>query len=128
LSIRTPAAPARGARKPLEWTRSELSDRVLGYEWLETDGLGGFACGTAGGARSRRYHGLYVPAIPPPRRRWMMVAACEEFVTARGATTGVSTQVYRDATVPDGASNLSRFALDPFPVWQHETSDFALER
>ena len=126
MSIQQP--PARGVKKPLEWTRSELSERVLDFEWLETDGLGGFACGTVGGARTRRYHGLYVPAIPPPRRRWMMVAGCEEFVTARGATTGISTQVYRDATVPDGARSVARFSLDPFPVWQHETTDFALER
>ncbi len=46
---------------------------ALGLEWLETDGLGGFACGTVAGARTRRYHGWYVPAIPPPRRRWMLV-------------------------------------------------------
>ena len=25
-------------------------------EWLETDGLGGFASGTTSGVRSRRYH------------------------------------------------------------------------
>ncbi|HTL30349.1 MAG TPA: glycogen debranching enzyme N-terminal domain-containing protein [Tepidisphaeraceae bacterium] len=27
-------------------------------EWLETDGLGGFASGTVGGIRTRRYHAL----------------------------------------------------------------------
>ncbi len=38
-----------------------------------------------GRPRTRRYHGWYVPAIPPPRRRWMMVSGCEEFVTCRGS-------------------------------------------
>ena len=40
------------------------------------------------GPRTRRYHGWYVPAIPPPRRRWMMVSGCDEFVTGRGADDG----------------------------------------
>ena len=29
-------------------------------EWLETNGLGGFASGTVSGANTRRYHGLLV--------------------------------------------------------------------
>ena len=119
---------AQGARKPLEWSRQELEGRELALEWLETDGLGGFACGTVAGARTRRYHGWYVPAIPPPRRRWMLVSGCEEFVTAAGATTGISTQIYKSATNPDGSQNLTRFRLEPFPTWRHETEDFALER
>ena len=116
----------RSTRKLLEWPAAELEGRPL--EWLETDGLGGFACGTATGARTRRYHGWYVPAIPPPRRRWMFVSNCDEFVTARGVTTGISTQIYRDAVHPDGRTNLARFGLDPFPTWRHETALFAVER
>ncbi|MBL8978606.1 MAG: glycogen debranching enzyme N-terminal domain-containing protein, partial [Gemmatimonadetes bacterium] len=46
----------------------------LGAEWLETDGLGGFASGLVGGWRRRRYHGLLVPAIRPPSARAVLVA------------------------------------------------------
>jgi predicted glycogen debranching enzyme len=120
--------PARSARKPLAWSAAELSGRAASLEWLEADGLGGFACGTVAGVRTRRYHGWYVPAIPPPRRRWMLVAGCEEFVTAGGVATGISTQAYRDATHPDGSKNLAQFRLEPFPTWHHETSAFAIER
>jgi predicted glycogen debranching enzyme len=128
LSDRKPTHPTRAARKPLDWSAEELSGRALGLEWLETDGLGGFACGTVAGTRTRRYHGWYVPAIPPPRRRWMMVSGCDEFVTAGGVTEGISTQAYREAVHPNGASNLSRFRLEPFPTWLHRTRAFALER
>ncbi len=112
----------------MEWSRLELEDHGTAMEWLETDGLGGFACGTASGVRSRRYHGWYAPAIPPPRRRWMLVSGCDEFVTARGVTTGISTQTYRNATHPDGSRNLSSFRLEPFATWRHETADFCVER
>ena len=122
--LRTTAVPA------LVWTAAELSDpeRRLSLEWLETDGLGGFASGTVAGARTRREHGWYVPAIPPPRRRWMFVAGCEEFVTAGGVETGISSQIYRTATHPDGDRHLIRFALDPFPTWRYEGEGFQIER
>ncbi len=36
------------------------SDRL---EWLETDGLGGFASGTVSGIRTRRYRALLLAAL-----------------------------------------------------------------
>jgi len=123
-------APAleRDVRNPLSYSGSDLAARALSLEWLETDGLGGFACGTAAGARTRKYHGWYAPAIPPPRRRWMMVSGCEEFVSDGGETTGISTQIYRDTVYPEGRATLTRFGLDPFPTWRHETDRFCVER
>ncbi len=34
-------------------------------EWLETDGLGGFASGTVAGLRTRCYHALLLAATKP---------------------------------------------------------------
>lgn len=127
-------APEEGvvseAKRPLGWTAGELQDRdhKLALEWLETDGLGGFACGTVAGVRTRRYHGWFVPAIPPPRRRWMLVAGCEEFVTVGRVRTGISTQEYRDAIFPEGDQILADFALTPCPTWRYETGTFEIER
>ena len=117
-------------RPPLLWEGDEIAtrDRRLSLEWLETDGLGGFACGTVAGARTRRYHGWYIPAIPPPRRRWMFVAGCEEYVSAGQAPVGISTQIYEDTVHPEGDATLALFALDPFPRWLHQTADFSVER
>jgi hypothetical protein len=42
-----------------EWSDAKLCAPT--GEWLEADGLGGFASGTIEGARSRRYHGLLDP-------------------------------------------------------------------
>src|SRR6516164_5992980 len=38
-------------------------------EWLEADGLGGFASGTTAGVRTRRYHALLLTAMTPPTGR-----------------------------------------------------------
>jgi predicted glycogen debranching enzyme len=117
-------------RQPFTWEADDIAtrERRLSLEWLETDGLGGFACGTVAGARTRRYHGWYVPAIPPPRRRWMFVAGCDEFVSHGGDPIGISTQIYGDAVHPEGDANLVSFGLDPFPRWLYRTDDFSIER
>jgi glycogen debranching enzyme len=50
-------------------------------EWLEADGLGGFASGTGSGERTRRYHGLLLVATTPPTGRMMLVNGIDAFVT-----------------------------------------------
>ena len=42
------------------------------FEWLETDGLGGFASHTSDGRRTRRYHALLLVArtLPPIAGFW----------------------------------------------------------
>ncbi len=130
-STMPPPEKAAAVKTPLlAWGPEELWDRgrKLSLEWLETDGLGGFACGTVAGARTRRHHGWYAPAIPSPRRRWMLVAGSEEFVVAGGRETGLSTQIYEDRVFPEGDRSIASFRLAPFPQWRHETPDFAIER
>ena len=36
-------------------------DSAIGHEWLVTNGLGGYACGTVAGANTRRYHAFLAP-------------------------------------------------------------------
>ncbi|HKF45073.1 MAG TPA: amylo-alpha-1,6-glucosidase [Thermoanaerobaculia bacterium] len=120
------AAPHRG---PLEWKREDLSSpgRRSSLEWIETDGLGGFACGCAEGA-TRRYHGWYSPPSArtrESRRLPPLVAGCEEYVWCAGETLALREEP--DAQGPD-APPLARFALDPFPTWRYETGAFSVER
>ena len=61
-------------------------------EWLETDGLGGFASGTVGGIRTRRYHGLLLSATTPPVGRFMLVNGVEVTVTTPNGTFPLSSQ------------------------------------
>jgi hypothetical protein len=42
-------------------------------EWLEADGLGGFASGTTSGVPTRRYHALSLAAVG---RAWSRTACC----------------------------------------------------
>src|SRR3954466_3804893 len=49
-------------------------------EWLEADGLGGFASGTTSGIRTRRYHALLLTAETPPTGRVVLVNGLDAWV------------------------------------------------
>jgi predicted glycogen debranching enzyme len=87
-------------------------------EWLETDGLGGFASGTVSGVRTRRYHGLLVTATTPPVGRMVLVAGLDAVVETPGGRWSLSTQRYApDVTVGDGERHVESFTHEPWPTW-----------
>jgi predicted glycogen debranching enzyme len=93
-------------------------------EWLETDGLGGFASGTVGGIRTRRYHGLLLSARNPPTDRVMLVNGLEVLVTTPSGTYPLSSQRYDGQVIhPDGYRFLRSFTTDPWPTWRLHLPD-----
>ena len=53
-------------------------------EWLETNGLGGFASSTITGLNTRRYHGLLIAATKPPVGRLLLLSKLEEALVIDG--------------------------------------------
>ncbi len=93
-------------------------------EWLEVDGLGGFASGTTSGVRTRRYHALLLPATAPPAGRVVLVNGLEVWAETAPGTIALSSQRYApDVTHPDGASRIVAFATDPWPRWTYALPD-----
>lgn len=84
-------------------------------EWLEADGLGGFASGTAAGLRTRRYHGVLTASVEPPTRRFALVPGVEALVFAGDHWQEVSSQRYEGGTISGPAE--SEFSADPWPRW-----------
>lgn len=100
----------------------------LTREWLETNGLGGFACGTVAGANTRRYHGLLTAALNPPGGRMLLLSKLEETLVLDGKRVDLSTNEYSGAIHPEGYRALSGFRLDPFPTWTFEVDGVRLEK
>ena len=93
-------------------------------EWLEADGLGGFASGTSTGIRTRRYHGLLLTATTPPTGRMMLVNGLEAWIETPAGRTALSSQRYAgDVVYPDGASHIESFSNDPWPRWIYRLDD-----
>jgi predicted glycogen debranching enzyme len=99
-------------------------------EWLVTDGLGGFAMGTVGGLRTRRYHGLLVVATEPPGGRMLGLAALDPVLVVGDARIRLAVHEWADGTVdPTGHVHLSSFELaDGVPRWRWQVGDVILER
>ena len=78
-------------------------------EWLETNGIGGYASSTVAGANSRRYHGLLVAATNPPLGRMVLLSKFEETLVIGGERYELSTNQYPGAVHPDGYKYLTGF-------------------
>ena len=96
----------------------------LPREWLETDGLGGFATGTEPGHRSRRYHALLCTALRPPVGRTVLVNGLDVWIEGNGAVDLLSTQVYDPGVInPDGYRGIESFTTEPWPTWRYRLKD-----
>jgi predicted glycogen debranching enzyme len=100
---------------------AKIDDRT---EWLEADGLGGFASGTTSGIRTRRYHALLLTATTPPTGRVVLVNGFEAWAETLRGTLALTTQRYApDVLHPDGATRIVSFSDDPWPTWEFAVDD-----
>jgi predicted glycogen debranching enzyme len=89
-------------------------------EWLEADGLGGFAFGRVDGVRTRRYHATLAVATTPPTGRIVLVNGMDAWVDTADGRFPISSQRYAPGVLhPDGGSRLVDFSRDPWPTWTY---------
>ena len=97
---------------------------LLDAEWLEADGLGGFASGTVAGIRTRRYHALLLTATTPPTGRVVLVNGLEVWLETPGGRFALSSQRYAPGVVhPDGDQRIVDFRAEPWPIWTFRAED-----
>src|SRR5438034_45978 len=97
-------------------------------EWLETNGLGGWASGTVSGAHSRRYHGLLVAATHPPVGRMMVLSKLDETIKIDDTKFELGTNQYPGTVWPQGYTHLKFFERDLFPVFEYEAGGVVLRK
>ncbi len=97
-------------------------------EWLLTNGIDGFACGTISGLRTRRYHGLLTASVPPPAGRVLVLSEMEAWVECEPAMHAISSHLYQGAIHPDGIRHLQRFNLHPCPTHIYTVHRAVIER
>jgi predicted glycogen debranching enzyme len=106
-------------------------EELLTREWLVTNGLGGFASGSLGGAPTRRYHGLLVSALPTPHGRTVMLNYLSEWVRladGRRMQMGGQERAGGELDLP-GARLLREFRLEAGqPVWRYDLGGAVIEK
>lgn len=103
-------------------------DEATSREWLETNGIGGFASSTVSGIHTRRYHGLLIAATKPPVGRMLMVSKFEETLVVGNQSFDLSANQYPGAIHPRGFDYLREFRLDPWPIYIYEAGGVKIEK
>jgi predicted glycogen debranching enzyme len=104
-----------------------IDDARLEDEWLEPDASGGFASGTVGILRTRRYHALLLTATQPPAGRVVLVNGVEAWLALNGARFPLTMQLYApDVRYPDASASLLSFDTEPWPTWRFRIGEDAV--
>lgn len=106
---------------------TQVSDNLSvtdSQEWLETDGRGGFASGTATGIRTRRYHALLLTATTPPTGRLVLVNGFDAWIETPAGRFELTSQRYApDVIGGSGAQHIEQFTAQPWPRWIFKFAD-----
>jgi predicted glycogen debranching enzyme len=99
------------------------------YEWLETNGLGGWSSSSIIHAHTRRYHGLFVAATKPPAERTVMVSKLDETIVIADKRIELGCNLYNsDIIHPVGNQYLKSFSKELFPEWIYEAEGIQLKK
>ena len=98
-------------------------------EWLLTNGLGSFACGTVADARTRIYHGWLIAALTPPSQRTLLLSYLDASLEVSAQVFALSTNFWGGGTVePTGYELLQSFDIEPVPTWVWGADNWQLSR
>jgi predicted glycogen debranching enzyme len=103
-------------------------DEATRREWIETNGLGGWASSTIVGAHTRRYHGLLVAATRPPVGRMVLLSKLDDTIQINGTRFELSSNRYPGAIHPRGFEYLRLFERELFPVFEYEAGGVLLRK
>jgi len=113
----------------LDFPRGPQLEDVLPREWLVTNGLGGYASGTLAMCPTRRYHGLFIPALGGRGRTVMLSRLCEE-ARVDGVPFRIDSEERGDGSLEcSGVGKLRAFRLRGLvPEWEYQLGPARLER
>jgi len=99
------------------------------YEWLITNGLGGYASGSLAGVNTRRYHGIFVPNLQNPKGRHVMISRLDEKIIMGNDEYQLGGTDF-DGNLNDTATRwLKTFTADNNTArWLYEIGPLQLER
>ncbi|WP_157620490.1 amylo-alpha-1,6-glucosidase [Synechococcus sp. PCC 7335] len=118
--------------QPIDFGRDICGDLLqsTNREWLITNGIGGYGCGTLSGMLTRCYHGLLVAALEPPLGRTLLFTKLDEVVQYLDISYPLSCDRWAGGTITgNGYRHLERFRLEgTIPTWTYACADALLEK
>ncbi len=106
-------------------------DRSSAYEWIDTNGIGGWASGTGCGANTRRYHGLLV-AAQSTSQRWVVLSHLLETLVVGRERFELSSDEFNSGegrcVHPQGFQRLERFERGSAVDFDYRVGEFLVRK
>ena len=105
-------------------------ESAAGREWLATNGLGGYACGTVALANTRRYHAFLMASLDPPVERTLVVAKIDLIAEYLGERYPLAANEFAGGAIdPKGFIHIESFAVhEGIPTWRYAIADALIEQ
>ncbi|HEY0468605.1 MAG TPA: glycogen debranching enzyme N-terminal domain-containing protein, partial [Polyangiaceae bacterium] len=85
-------------------------------EWLEADGLGGFASNTTSGIATRRYHALLLSAKNPPSSRFVLINGFRAWLETPLGSVQLPRHHFAPDVISEAEARIEVFTSEPWPT------------
>ncbi|MBF0105612.1 MAG: glycogen debranching enzyme family protein [Deltaproteobacteria bacterium] len=112
------------------YTRDECLnlEKSLRCEWLETNGLGGYASSTILNCHTRKYHGLLVAPVKESNEKYVFLSKLEPSLRAGDKVFDLSTNKYPEVYHPTGHKYIDGFTSNYYPNIRYHIGDIQFEQ
>ncbi len=102
--------------------------KSLRKEWIETNGLGGYASSSIVCCNTRKYHGLLAVELSSPPGRFVLLSALEESLLANDKEASISCRKHPDVYYPRGHEYLHEVQIGSVPTFIYRYGDVNIKR
>ena len=103
-------------------------DLHIQKEWLESNGLGGYASSSIFCCNTRKYHGLLVANLAKPEGRHVLLSTIEETLKVKQKEFHISCRKHPEVFYPDGWKYLKNINSSPYPTFDFTFDNLCLRR
>jgi predicted glycogen debranching enzyme len=103
-------------------------DKLLTFEWIITNGLGGYASQSVLGVNTRKYHGILVAAFNPPVNRRVILSKIDEKVLIGREVYNLGINEYDNGLKLEECKHLENFSRFPFPQYIYNIHNIKVQK
>lgn len=97
-------------------------------EWLDTNGIGGYASSTVINCHTRKYHGLLVASLKKPRGKFVLLSKVEASLVHDGLEFELATNKYPGVYHPTGHQFVEVFEQGLYPSITYRIGDALIKK
>ena len=114
----------------ISFDRADLSnfENSIRKEWLIANGLGGYASSTILGINTRKYHGLLIGAVHPPKDRRVFLSKLDEEIVLGDEAYQLGANEFQSGILPRGFDFLREFSISPFPKYVYTANNVTVQK